>query len=102
MRALQQVVLNADGKMRTSLASGQAEKADHEFRKVAVALSKTRMLYAEAQRCDSDGLGTLGDTFIDVFGGDDDFLPTDDPLDILGTDVPIDTLTTPTLSPFGG
>lgn len=54
LRALQQVSEAAEASMLEALEAGNDEKASHEFRKVAVAVSKTRMLLAEAQRCDQD------------------------------------------------
>ena len=51
--------------MRDAIAAGLDEKANHEFRKVAVAVSKTRMLLAEAQRCATDQQVEPGQTLVD-------------------------------------
>ena len=51
VRALGQVSTQAEATMKSALASGETERANHEFRKIAVAVSKTRILLAEAERC---------------------------------------------------
>ena len=71
IRSLQQVSEAAESAMNTALGEGNVERADHEFRKIAVALSKSRALRAEAERCGLDSGMESGDTIIDVEGGDD-------------------------------
>lgn len=78
VRALQTVCDNAEAAMITALSSGVLEKADHEFRRIAVALTKTRSLLAEAQRCSVDQAVASGDTVISV-GADDLIDPGEDP-----------------------
>lgn len=51
LKALLQVSEAAQGSMKSALESNNSELADHEFRKIAVAIEKTRQLLAEAQRC---------------------------------------------------
>lgn len=93
MRALLQVSEGAEVALNETLAAGEAERADHEFRKVAVARTKTRQLLAEAEQCTQEGGLTRGDgTVVTVEGelsGDDsdmDAVPFD-PFD-LGIDPP--------------
>ncbi|MFT4627792.1 MAG: hypothetical protein ACI8PZ_006479 [Myxococcota bacterium] len=66
VRALQVVTDGAATSMRSAIENGEAEKADHEFRKIAVALGKTRMLSAEAQQCDSGAGVQPGETVIEL------------------------------------
>lgn len=66
VRALQVVTDGASNAMRTAIENGQADKADHEFRKIAVALGKTRMLAAEAQQCDAGASVQPGETLIEL------------------------------------
>lgn len=65
VRALLQVSESAETAMKDAIAAGIDEKANHEFRKIAVAVSKTRMLLAEAQRCASDQQVESGTTLVD-------------------------------------
>lgn len=90
MRALLQVSEAADVTMQESLAANSAERADHEFRKVAVALAKSRQLLAEADRCTTLDETVNGDTTVRVEGpleGDDSGTSPFDDLDI-GFDPP--------------
>jgi hypothetical protein len=66
IRALQSVSERAEGAMKEALAAGSEEKANHEFRKIAVAVSKTRQLRAEANRCtQTDDGGAGASTIVD-------------------------------------
>ncbi len=56
IRALLAVSEQATGAMQNALVAAEGEKADHEFRKIAVALSKVRQFNAEADAC----LGAVG------------------------------------------
>ncbi len=92
IRALVQVSESAEIAMKDALSNGQAERADHEFRKIAVALTKTRQLLAEAERCmDESGL-LSGDTILETSGGiaDEGDDTQDEPIDSfdLGYDPP--------------
>jgi len=70
VRALAQVTELAETAMREALASGQRDRADHEMRKIAVALGKTRQLVVEAQACvDDSSVASGGGTSVTVEGG---------------------------------
>lgn len=97
VRALQAVSENARVAMNDALSSNALDKADHEFRKIAVALSKSRMLLAEAQRCDSDQAIASGDTLIDTIIDDVIGPDGEDPGWIDETDIGFDP---PQASPF--
>jgi len=79
VRALHVVVQNSGQVTVTALGTGDAVRADHEVRKVAVALDKSRSLLSEAQRCGAEQAVASGDTVISM--SDPDFLTpgTDDP-----------------------
>jgi len=96
VRALLQVSEAAEVAMKDAIAAGTEEKANHEFRKIAVAVSKTRMLLAEAQRCASDQQVESGTTLVDwesAIADEDDL----DDLDIDDFDIGLDP---PPVSPF--
>jgi len=91
LRSLLQVSESADTAMRTAMADGATARADQEFRKIAVALTKSRQLASEAGRCmDSTALQS-GDTVTSWQGpataGDDSIDPGFTPFD-LGFDPP--------------
>lgn len=96
VRALLQVSEGAEVAMKNAIAAGEEEKANHEFRKIAVAVGKTRMLLAEAQRCASDQTLESGTTLVDweSSGDFDDELPEPEITDF---DIPADP---PEVSPF--
>ena len=56
IRALLAVSEQASGAMQNALVAAENQSADHEFRKIAVALSKVRQFNAEADAC----LGAVG------------------------------------------
>lgn len=96
VRALLQVSEGAEVAMKNAIAGGEEEKANHEFRKIAVALGKTRMLLAEAQRCVSDQTLESGTTLVDwESSGDFDDELTEPEIDEF--DIPLDP---PEVSPF--
>jgi hypothetical protein len=66
VRALVQVAESANAGMQDALASGDAQRADHEFRKVGVALTKARQFKAEADACSGDDGITPGVTEVEV------------------------------------
>jgi hypothetical protein len=68
VRALQQVSQASTTAMNDAIASAEPEKADHNFRKVAVARSKARGLVGEAQRCSADQAGGQGDSLTEMDG----------------------------------
>jgi len=94
VRALLQVSESAEASMRDAIAGGEEEKANHEFRKIAVAVSKTRQLLAEAQRCAADQDLAPGETYVDWEGGADggEFTDTLDTIDTI--------IDPPAVSPF--
>jgi hypothetical protein len=95
VRALLQVSQSAEISMANAIAAAEDEKANHEFRKIAVAVSKTRMLLAEAQRCASEQQLESGTTLVDwttVLG-----VETGDPPDVTLTTT---NLEPPPVSPF--
>ncbi len=88
VRALQQVGQAATTAMNDAIAGADSELADHNFRKVAVARSKSRGLVGEAQRCSADQAGGDGDSLTEVgskLGADlaitEDITATDAPLE---------------------
>lgn len=70
IRALVQVSEAAEVAMREAIVAGRIERADHEFRKIAVARTKTRQLQAEADRCVDDSGPVVGETVVAVDGDD--------------------------------
>ena len=50
-RTVLQFSQSAETKMKEALMSGEGDRADHEFRKIAVGLSKSRQIVAEGERC---------------------------------------------------
>jgi hypothetical protein len=96
VRALLQVSEASEISMRNAIASSSDEMANHEFRKVAVAVGKTRMLVAEAQRCASHQELESGTTLLDwstMLAQYDDDLPDQ-------TATTITNLEPPPVSPF--
>lgn len=70
VRALRGVSESAESAMQQRLEAGDLERADHEFRKIAVALAKARQLMAEAERCTDSGALRDGSTTLVVEGGE--------------------------------
>lgn len=70
VRALRGVSESAEDAMQKRLEAGDLERADHEFRKIAVALAKARQLMAEAERCTDSGALRDGSTTLVVEGGE--------------------------------
>jgi hypothetical protein len=74
IRALQSVGQRAEGSLQDAVSQGAEEKANHEFRKIAVAVAKSRQLRAEANRCSvsdqSGGNATVVDweSFLEEYG----------------------------------
>ena len=66
--ALAQVSEISQASMKSALDAEQTERADHELRKVAVALTKSRQLLLEARGCDEDSGVALGETRVSVEG----------------------------------
>jgi len=66
--ALQQVTVTAAQTMADALTAGQRERAEHEFRKVAIALKKARVMLSEGQQCAGGDASADGATDIRVDG----------------------------------
>ncbi len=66
IQALSDVSGNARDAMEKAIDDGESAGAQHEFRKVAVALSKVRQFKAEADACVSDSSTTPGVTNVNV------------------------------------
>jgi hypothetical protein len=64
--------------MKQFLAANDLVHADQEFRKVAVALTKSREFLAEAQACAGDADSERGDTTATVTDGGDPYVDGDD------------------------
>lgn len=69
LKALSQVTEAAEISMKEALEVGNQERASHEMRKIAVALSKARQLSAEAQACMDDQGAISGNTQVTSEGG---------------------------------
>lgn len=91
MRALLEVSKQSSNAMRQNLASNDVVHADQEFRKVAVALTKTREFLAEAQACVGDSGVERGDSSATVTDATEN--------DVTESDVP--PLETPDMGPDG-
>ena len=69
VRALNSVTEAATRVLKQAIDSGDTERAAHEFRKIAVALSKTRVLMAESIQCDQGQKVQPGETLVDLLSG---------------------------------
>ena len=86
VRALAQVSESAQQSLESAASAGETERANHEARKIAVALKKARQLVVEGEACDAKGGARGGATKVTVEGGltedDGDMEPTEkDPFD---------------------
>jgi hypothetical protein len=66
MRALLEVSENSGITLKQALADGEYETAEHEYRKIAIALNRVRQFRAEADACAGGGGGTDGGTTVEV------------------------------------
>lgn len=82
LTALSQVTEAATAAMKTAMDAGDQQRADHELRKIAVALSKSRQLTLEAQACVDDSGLASGETNVRVEGGLDGEGDETDALDV--------------------
>ena len=92
-RTLSQVANAAKEDMDAAIAENQMDRAEHEFRKIAVALQKTREFAAEGEACVGDAGTSPGITSVDVSQGNLDDADDTEPLDdgstgLLGVDPP--------------
>ena len=76
MRALLEVSETSAVTLKQALADGEYESAEHEYRKIAIALSKVRQFRAEADACAGGGTAQPGTTSVEVIesalGADDE------------------------------
>lgn len=92
IRTLSQVSERAQASMSEAIAQGDDAMADHEFRKIAVAVSKVRQFAAEAEAClgeagDADGVTDL-QVEADGEASSDDTEPITGDLGTIGVDPP--------------
>ena len=66
IRALNEVSQSASANMQDAIGAGVSERADLEFRKIVVALSKVRQFRAEAEACLGEGGAAPGSVDVDV------------------------------------
>ncbi len=66
VKALTDVSERANESMTDALAEGNDKLAEHEFRKIAISLSKVRQFVAEAEACVGQGGAVDGDTEVIV------------------------------------
>lgn len=97
LTALESVSQQAERDMINAMGAQNFERASHEFRKVAVALQRSRMLLAEAERCVGGQELADGETSVQYVGDEDDVIFGDSGLDIDDTDIGFDP---PDVSPF--
>ncbi len=94
MRALLEVSEASAVTLKQALADGEYETSEHEYRKIAIALSKVRQFRAEADACAGGGAAQPGTTSVEVIESaisqDDDTDELDLDLDAFG-DQPPDT-----------
>lgn len=69
IKALVDVSRKSNAALKEALQAGQSDLAEHEFRKVAVARSKTSQFLAEARACVGGGGTVAGNTDVEVNGG---------------------------------
>lgn len=79
MRALLEVSESSGVALKQALADGENDRAQHDFRKIAIALSKVRQFHAEADACGGGG-AQPGTTNIEVI---ESAISTDDETDEL-------------------
>jgi hypothetical protein len=77
MKILASVARESDVRMRDALSAGETARADLEFRKIAIAVGKTRGLLAEAYTCTGEETVESGTLSLDVSEPD----PFEDPFD---------------------
>jgi hypothetical protein len=66
MRALLEVSESSGVSLKQALADGEYQTAEHEYRKIAVALNKVRQFRAEADACGGGGGAKPGQTHVEV------------------------------------
>jgi hypothetical protein len=66
MRALLEVSESSAVTLKQALSAGEYENAEHEYRKIAIALAKVRQFRAEADACTGGGTAQPGHTDVEV------------------------------------
>lgn len=97
LKSLAQVTEAAESSMKQALEVGNQDRAAHEMRKIAVALSKARQLNLEAQGCVDDSGVAIGKTVLTAEGGLDG---EEDETESLDVDVLDQGFDPPQASPF--
>ncbi len=82
MKILATVARESDLRMREALSAGEMPRADLEFRKIAIAVGKTRGLLAEAYTCTGEETVESGTLSLDVSEPD----PFEDPFENFDAD----------------
>ncbi len=86
------VATRAEGSLKESLASGQRQRAEHEYRKIAVARAKVQQLYAEADACVGGSSGGQDQAEVswtaEGLKETEDTNPLTDGADVVGIDPP--------------
>lgn len=85
MRALREVATMTSNNMQQFLASNDTVHTEQEFRKIAVALTKTREFLAEAQQCVAASGGQPGKTASSVSSSTEDLIDVSD----IGDDIDV-------------
>jgi hypothetical protein len=101
VRALNSVTEAANRVLGEAIDRGDSDRAAHEFRKIAVALNKTRVLLAESIQCDQGQKVQPGETLVDLLSG----LVSEDELESILDQAALDGLDVglydpPEVSPF--
>jgi len=94
---LKPVSQKAEIDMKAAIADGNEDRANHEFRKIAVAVSNVRALLSESQQCSADKDSRDGVTVVNFFNEEEVKIGDDDENDIEDIDVGFDP---PDVSPF--
>ncbi len=76
-RALLEVAAASARQMQIGLESGDTQRADHEFRKISVAVTKTRSLLAEWQQCGAETSSGTTSVVLSIDMDEDEHVPFD-------------------------
>jgi len=64
IKALLEVSRDAQGAMTQALADGLEQRADHEYRKIQIAVGKVRQFLADGHACEGGGAGASKDNTV--------------------------------------
>ena len=98
IRTLQEVSERAQRDMNEALAGEDDSRADHEFRKIAVSVSKVRQFLSEAAACAGEEGALESQTEVKVQA--DAIAEGDDTAPLVGDDVLVGDVNPPQNSPF--